>query len=232
MAPNGIALYSPDHRGHGLSDGFKGDIPDVWIMLEDIKRLVSHVRERHPNAKIFMLGESMGGILNIVFMMDPPCEIAGMILMAPAVRPAYKFPIKEILKLPLLLITLLIYPRWRVVKVTGDEHLGMRNPVNIKYDQNDPLHLKYVSPRYLLGVKRLMDRGTKGGAAEKITAPALVIQGGRDIGVSPQGTREFFDKLPSKDKSFIFYPEALHCMMTDPDCGDLFGKIRAWLEAH
>jgi len=232
MAPNGIALYSPDHRHHGLSDGLKGDLPDVMLLLDDIRLVIGHVRARHPNAKIFLLGESMGGILNINFMMDAPREVDGMILLAPAVRPAYKFPIKEILKAPILLFVLLVHSSWRVVKTTGEEHLGMRNEQNVIYDRNDPLHLKYVSPRYLLSIKKLMDRAAKNDAAGKITVPALVIQGGADVGVDPNATRGFFDKLASSDKTFVFYPDALHCMMSDPDCGDIFIKIREWVEAR
>jgi lysophospholipase len=179
-----------------------------------------------------MLGESMGGILNINFMMGAPAGISGMVLQAPAVRPAYKFPIKEILKGPLFLLALLIYPKWRIVKTTGEEHLGMKNVDNIKYDRNDPMHLKYVSTRYLFSIKTLMDRARKGDAAGKIKVPALVIQGGADIGVSPEGTRDFYEKLASTDKTFQFYPNALHCMMSDPDCKDIFVRIREWMEAR
>ncbi|MFA6448182.1 MAG: lysophospholipase [bacterium] len=232
MAPNGIAFYAPDHRHHGLSDGLKGDLPKVMLIMDDIKAVVAHVRERHPKAKIFLLGESMGGILNINYMMDAPGDIAGMILQAPAVRPAYKFPIKEIIKGPVFLFSLLVKPRWRVVKTTGEEHLGMRNIDNIKYDREDPYHLKYVSARYLLSIKKLMDRASKGGAAGKINVPALVIQGGADTAVDAKSTRDFYEKLASKEKEFVFYPEAFHCMMSDPDCVDIFSRIREWVEAR
>lgn len=232
MAPNGVALYAPDHRHHGISEGHKGDMQNVLLILDDIRLIVEHVRARHPKAKVFLLGESMGGILNINYTMDATGNIDGMILQAPAVRPAYKFPIKEILKAPLLLFAMVVSPSWRIVKTTGEEHLGMRNADNIKYDQQDKMHLKYVSTRYLLSIKKLMDRAGKGGAAQKITVPALVIQGGADVGVDPKATREFYESLASKDKEFIFYPDALHCMMSDPDCGDIFVRIREWVEAR
>lgn len=231
LAPKGIAVYSPDHRNHGLSDGLKGDMPNSLKILEDVKTVVSFVRAKHPKAKIFTIGESMGGIININYVMDNQDGLTGMALLAPAVKPPATFSLVQMLKLPFYLFALIVSRKWRVIKMYGEEHIGMRNPDNIKYDRNDPLHLKYVSTRYMLGIKKLMDRAAKGGA-EKIKVPALVVQGGADRGVNPKGTREFFNKLPSADKEFVFYPNAFHCMMSDPDCADLFDRIHAWMEAH
>ncbi|HOX28580.1 MAG TPA: alpha/beta fold hydrolase, partial [bacterium] len=182
LVPYGTSVYSPDYRAHGLSDGFKGDVPDVWELLEDVKEFVAHIKERHPKAKLYVLGESMGGIVNVNLQIDPPVKIDGMLLLAPAIKTTFKFPLREFLMAPLYLLTMIFYPRARVIKVTGNERLGMVNENNIKYDQDDPLHLKYVTTRYMLGVKKLMDRGQKLGA-ESIKVPALIIQGGKDIGV-------------------------------------------------
>lgn len=231
LAPRGVAVYVPDFRSHGLSDGVKGDLPNAAAVVEDMKEFVAFVRSRHPRAKVFTIGESMGGAVNINFMIDAPGAADGMVLLAPAIKPAMKFSLRDILKGPLYVLALLVRASWRVVKVTGDEHRGMRNEDNIRYDRNDPLHLKYVSTRYLLGVKRLMDRGARLGPA-RITAPALLIQGGKDVAVSPEGTREFYEKLASKDKSFVFYPEGFHCMTTDPYCTDLYKKVGDWILAH
>jgi len=230
LVPAGIGVYAPDYRGHGLSDGVKGDLPGVAQIVDDMKEFVGWVRSRHPGAKVFTLGESMGGAVNVNLMIDAPELSNGMVLLAPAIKPAMKFTWKDILKTPFYLLALLIHSSWRVVRMTGDEHRGMRDPENIRYDRNDPLHLKYISVRYLLGIKRIMDRAAKEGPAVRL--PSLIVQGGRDVAVSPQGTRSFHDALASTDKTFKFYPEALHCMQMDPDCKDMLSIIREWMLAR
>lgn len=227
LAPAGVAVYVPDYRGHGLSDGVTGDLKDARIVVEDIRGYVAAIRERHPGARIFILGESMGGAVAINLALDEP-NLAGLILIAPAVRVAMNFSLLEVLPLPFYLLSHLINPRWRVISVTGREDKGMRNPLNIKYDRDDPLHHKFVTPRYVLGVKGLMDRAAAEGPP-RISIPALIFQGGRDTGISPEGVREFYEKLASRDKTFKYYPEAFHCMQTDPDCADMKDIARDWV---
>ncbi|HWW26959.1 MAG TPA: alpha/beta fold hydrolase, partial [Caulobacter sp.] len=66
-AGQGIATYAIDIRGFGRS-------PDrgVWappeLVIEDIRTAVALVREAHPEAKVALAGESMGGALAIVAM--------------------------------------------------------------------------------------------------------------------------------------------------------------------
>jgi acylglycerol lipase len=232
LVPHGVAVYVPDLRHHGMSGGKPGDSPNLGIIVDDVRQLAEWVRARHPGAKLFTLGESMGGAININLAIDAPQATDGIVLIAPAIKPAMKFTLKDIFLTPFYLLVLIIHSGWRVIKVTGTEPLGMRNPDNIRYDQNDPLHLKYVSPRFLLGVKKMMDRGAKEGP-EKIKIPSLIIQGGMDVAVSAQGTREFHEKLTSTDKTFKFFPEGFHCMQTDPICAaELRSTIKEWVLAH
>ncbi len=231
LVPHGVAVYVPDYRSHGLSDGHPGHLSDGIILVEDIAELSEHIMARHPGARLFVLGESLGGAVNVNFNIDHPGKAAGMILLAPAIKPAMKFSLRDFIKIPFYLLAFLISRSWRVVKVTGDEHRGMRNKDNIVYDQNDPLHLKYVSTAYMMAVKKLLDRAAKIGAAS-IKTPALIFQGGMDVAVSAAATKQFFENLASEDKTFKFYPEAFHCMQTDSGCADMRDIIRDWLLAR
>ncbi|WP_025565181.1 alpha/beta hydrolase [Psychromonas sp. SP041] len=60
-----IAVYMPDLRGHGSSDGPRGDTPSdqqVWL---DINTMVKHARSQYPDLPLFIGGHSAGAGLAI-----------------------------------------------------------------------------------------------------------------------------------------------------------------------
>ena len=70
--------------------------------------------------------------------------------------------------------------------------------------------------------------------ASKITYPVLIMQGTKDELVSPEGVREFFNKLIVNDKKFIELEGAYHCLYSDPAMVDKEGWniIRDWIIEH
>lgn len=61
LARSGVAVYAPDMRGHGGS-GTHGRIGGVERLEEDLVDLVTTVvRERHPDARLVLVGHSSGG---------------------------------------------------------------------------------------------------------------------------------------------------------------------------
>jgi acylglycerol lipase len=49
-----------DLRGHGLSDGRRGDAPSVFHVMEDIQSVIKHYKMRYQNCKIILAGHSSG----------------------------------------------------------------------------------------------------------------------------------------------------------------------------
>ena len=62
LAARGMTVFAMDHRGFGRSGGLPGHIDNYHTYIEDIKFIVTTIRERHPEASIHILGHSMGGI--------------------------------------------------------------------------------------------------------------------------------------------------------------------------
>jgi non-heme chloroperoxidase len=60
LSAQGIAVYAPDIRGHG-DTGTRGDIDYAGELDDDLADLVAMVRQRHPNAKLVLMGFSSGG---------------------------------------------------------------------------------------------------------------------------------------------------------------------------
>lgn len=84
-AERGIATYAYDQRGFGASPG-RGLWAGEGLMVEDLRTIVALVRARHPDARIAVVGESMGGAVAIsAFASNRPPVADQAILLAPAV---------------------------------------------------------------------------------------------------------------------------------------------------
>ena len=232
LTPHGIGVFAYDYRGHGLSDGPRGVIPDAARLVADARQIYAFVQSRHPGTPLFTFGESMGGAMNANLILSSPAGLRGAVFAAPAIAPAFRLPLAQMLLFPVYGLAALFAPGARIVKLTGQERQGMNNDLNVAYDQNDPLHLSYGCMRYLRNVKRLMD-AARHKTPEALRGPTLVFQGGCDAAVSPQATRQFFDAVQATDKTLKFYDDAKHCMLTDPVHGPLLtGTLIDWLISH
>jgi alpha-beta hydrolase superfamily lysophospholipase len=56
-----ILVVTPDIRGHGDSDGARGDTPSVEQVFEDIGLFIHHMKAKYPQKPLFLGGHSSGG---------------------------------------------------------------------------------------------------------------------------------------------------------------------------
>lgn len=60
-----IAVFTPDVRGHGFSEGPRGDTPEVEQVWRDISTIIRHARSRFPDHPLFLGGHSAGSGLSL-----------------------------------------------------------------------------------------------------------------------------------------------------------------------
>lgn len=85
FAERGVAVYAYDARGFGRSPR-RGVWAGERLMTEDLRTAVIVARRAHPNAKIVVVGDSMGSAEAIAtFGADNAPEIDRLVLVAPAV---------------------------------------------------------------------------------------------------------------------------------------------------
>jgi acylglycerol lipase len=79
-----IAVYMPDIRGHGFSEGERGDAPDVEQVWSDINSIAKVTRNKYPDIPIFVGGHSSGAGLALNYSSwDQKAEIDGYVFLAP-----------------------------------------------------------------------------------------------------------------------------------------------------
>lgn len=79
-----IAVYMPDIRGHGGSDGDRGDTPNVEQVWYDINTIVNNAQDKYPNIPVFIGGHSSGsGLVLNYSSWDKKADIDGYTFLAP-----------------------------------------------------------------------------------------------------------------------------------------------------
>jgi acylglycerol lipase len=78
------AVYLVDLRGHGNSEGPRGDAPSVEQVWNDLKLIVTTVRENNPGVPLYLGGHSSGGgqILNYLTW-DKKADVDGYFFISP-----------------------------------------------------------------------------------------------------------------------------------------------------
>ncbi|MHA1732094.1 MAG: lysophospholipase [Promethearchaeota archaeon] len=233
VVENGVTTYALDLKHHGHSSGAKGDLESLAEVTSQLHEFVTFVRGEHPGIPVFLMGISMGGMIAVHYAAAHPSELAGVVLVAPAVRTNVKVGLKDI---PLALkigVSFLFRKGKPVVDLSKREEpgAGSRNPKRLEYDAADLLRIKKVSARYLLqvnkGVKGAFERG------REIACPVLVFQGTDDKVVARDGVLEFFDQLPMKDKTLVEVDGGYHSLFSDPAMLEVgYPALRDWLEKH
>lgn len=222
------AFYILDYRGHGRSDGRKGDIRHFQSFIDDLKEFWEYIRQKYPHIPMVLMGESMGGIVTLNFVAQNPTLCNGIIEFAPAV----KINLASVSFMDLLrgigaFFVYLFRPGVRLINAKGNEEVGIKNLIHQEYDRTNPFHLEKVSLRYLFQLNKYSKKAYHAG--RNIICPIIIFQGEEDRGVSVEGVKAFFQTISSKDKELILVPEGFHALFTDPAAQGIWDTLRSWL---
>src|SRR4051812_21275077 len=89
LARRGLRMCAYDLRGHGRSDGPRGDAR-YEDLLDDLAQLHAQVAE--SGRPVFLMGHSMGAQISLSFLLSGPVECRGAVIAAPWLRLAFEPP--------------------------------------------------------------------------------------------------------------------------------------------
>lgn len=205
----GYAVYGLDLRGHGLSDGNRGDYPSKERLILDLGETINFIKGEYEF--LVVLGHSLGVITALMASTSYLENINGLILLSAArtARPGIypKMPLAKKLK---ILFSSIIKPSKQVISYQRDGMLGLDDPLfNFKYTLRFMKIFKVDDVAFPLN----------------LTVPILVGIGEHDELFSIESARSFFDEIPVKNKKFIILPRAKHAVFPDGS----WAEIINWL---
>jgi alpha-beta hydrolase superfamily lysophospholipase len=225
LLPRRIEIFAPDLRGNGRSPGQRGHVERWGDLREDLFRLVARVRREGPAVPLFLLGNSLGGLVALDYALHHPEGLAGVVAVAPPLGPLG-------VPAPLLALGRFLSRIWpRVSLDTGMDLSGLaRDPEVAARVLQDPLFHRKGTARLSTEVTAAIARVQEG--AGRFPLPVLVLHGGADRMVPPHGSRRFVAGAGQPDKRLIEYPEGYHALLADAGGARVLEDIAGWVEAH
>lgn len=225
FAGAGYATYAADHRGHGKSDGVKGNLNRMSEVVTDLETMIRSTAQRHPGAPMFLYGHSMGGLITLAYLTGHPAELRGAILSASAVDIAVGSALER-MAAPVLSA---IAPNLGVLKL--DATMMSRDPEVVRDYDNDPLNYRGKT-RVRTGAEILATVEKVKRDLGSITLPLLVMHGSADKITSPTTAQLLADKVSAKDLTVKIYDGYYHELHNEPDKETVFADILRWLKEH
>ncbi len=228
LTPQGITLYAHDQRGFG-NTASRGRWPGHERLVKDVRLMVRLLRERHPDTPLYLAGHSMGGAVVLLAMEDGPLDVAGSVLISPAVWGLADMPWYRRFA---LWLGVRLFPG---LSFSGDivETLGIRatdDPEIRRQLAKDPRVLHHARVDALHGVSVAMERALE--AAPALQGPALLLYGEKDDLIPPEAICHLLEKLPPADEGrwrMALYPEGYHMLTRYTRREQTAADIGAWL---
>lgn len=220
------AVAALDHNGHGYSEGIPGFVPTFDDYVADLGLFHEILVERYPEVPIILLGHSMGGLVAGRYLLRAQERFVGAVLSGAAVRTG-----QQPGPTTLLLIRLLAMLTPRLGLTALDPAGVSRDPEVVRKYVEDPqvLHGK-LSARLLSEFFASMAQLER--EAGDLKLPLLILHGGEDRMVSPEGSKFLYETARSDDKTLKVYPGLYHEIFNEPERDEILADVLNWCEQH
>ena len=226
LAASGYDVFGLDLRGHGLSDGRRGDYPSEKRLGSDIAETLALVKSKSD--RLVVMGHSLGALPAIIATKNQPDEVSGLVIVSAAKKvrtgvypkPSTGAMLRTLLGVAILRGTPLIEYR-REGQIGIDDSL-----FNFKYSA------RFYAVLYGAGALRVMRMLGSGmidtpnlDLGGKLRVPLFVAVGDHDELFTVDGAKEFCDGICCDDKEFHVIPGAKHSVWPK----DAFTPLVDWL---
>lgn len=235
LPPLGYAVYGYELRGQGNDPDVsaRGDIGSSRQWLRDLETFHLLVKRRHPKAKIFWYGESLGSLIALhttASRLRTSKDPDGIILASPVA--GLRVAVSDFKKW-LLKTAATLTPRQRYT--LGDLAGVDENKIHVTSTSTHggqmaktPHHVESFTLRLLGEIGHLMDENPK--AAARIHLPVLFLASPNDVMSSPDQVQALFRQIDSEKKTLHWYSRSYHLLLHDVQHDDVVADILKWLK--
>jgi len=218
-----ISSYAVDLRGFGKTRGLRGHVDSFDIYYDDIKALREIIVRENGPVKIFLTGQSMGGVIVFAASALNPHLFDGTICLAPAFTAKLPFSAVEYADI----FASFFYNGKKNFNLPFSAEMCTRDTEHQRAMNSDDLEIRFATSRLLVSIFLAGLRGRF--LKNKIDGPVLFLLAGEDALVSSRACRKVFKGLRTKDKTLIEYPGMHHALNVELDRDKVFADIFKWV---
>lgn len=211
----GATVWALDHRGHGRSEGDRGDFGTWESVVADFDLMVDVAAAAGAGRPLFLVGHSLGGAIAIAYAEDHQDRLSGLSLSAPAiVLPPEIAALAELPEIPELPLADVVSSDPEVVRAYKEDPLVYQGPPPA------------ATLRNFGGVQALIER------LGEITLPVQIMHGAGDLIVPPAAYQAVVAGVSSDDVVARLWPGLYHEIFNEPTAGAVVGALVSWISAR
>lgn len=216
IGKQGYNIIAMDPRGHGRSEGSRGDY-SIEELMHDVENVVAFAKQRFNN-KVSLMGSSQGGIISF-YLAAKDIEVDSIIcqnfadLAWEETHTIARYPALAKIGQPIIRALGKAFPK---VKVSTLSYLDLKS-IKVKYFGNlhrfivdDPFAITKISLR----AARSLVKAKMAKPVEAIKIPLFVFQGDKDIVFPLSYTEKIYNRL-NCPKQLKVYPNCDHAIMVE-----------------
>ena len=224
LMARGFEVRALDLRGHGQSEGPRGQVEAFDDYLRDLRPVLEDTLEE-ADTPVFLMGHSMGGLVVAATVVERGTDgLAGVILSSPALRVDSPAPLRALA--PWI-------ARWFPDLPVTRLDLGRlsRDPTVERAYREDPLtSTQGVRARLGLEILRATERVQM--HPEAFDVPLYLFHGTADRLTDPEGSRWLAEHAASEDVTLTLYDGYLHETLNEPERDEVIDALADWIDAH
>jgi alpha-beta hydrolase superfamily lysophospholipase len=226
-ADHGATVYAYDQRGFGRSPGWM-IWPEPDVMREDLATAVAVARRRHPEARVAVVGESMGAAVAITkFARSDAPKVDALILSGPGLRGWGTLPMLYSVS---LWVSSHVRPDWIVVPPKGVRVVATDNNAKLREMWFNPLVQKSNRIDSVYGVVSIMEEADAEIGNLPSAVPTLLLYGAKDEIIPVDGVMRATAKMPEHVRT-AYYTKGYHMLMNDLQARTVWGDVLAFARA-
>jgi alpha-beta hydrolase superfamily lysophospholipase len=221
-AEQGIKVYAFDQRGFGRAPGH-----GIWagadLMAADVIAAAAAARAAHPDARLAVVGQSMGAAVVLHALARSPTPLADrVVISAPGVRGWSALPWTYRVS---LWTAAHVAPRWAARPPRGIKIYASDNMEALYRNGRDPLFIHDMRMDMLYGLVSLMEQASK---AEPVAeTPLLLIYGENDQLIPRRPVEALAARLACARTAL--YPEGWHMLFRDLQAETVWRDVESFL---
>lgn len=228
LVADGYTVYAFDMWGSGNTPGVRG-MTSISDAVQDhlaARRAIDSGED--GQLPLIILGHSVGGQVTITSALEDQRDLAGVILLAPALKYEASRP----------LLSLASVGSWIAPSAPIP---GMTNKDGVTALTRDPeVQQQMIDDQMLyMGKMNWLTAATGGWGAsnnwdryDQLTVPILAAHGTADDSTDPAGSQDLIDTVSSEDKQLELIDDARHSLLDDYDADELTTTMHIWLNEH